>query len=427
MKKSIICCVCALLCFSGCVQEGQIAPREGRIDIASQASVIPTGLKAEGNASLGKTKNLFSWGQNGVTGQNQIPHTTASKDLKPVWKTNTGKGLNDNRFSIAQPVADKGIVYTLDADFNLSAINLKNGKKLWKKELTLNNPTAIKTVGLAYTYSTLIAVSGNGTIICLNLNGDELWRKELNLPIRSMPTVYKNVLYVLTADNQLLSFDTTTGNEGWTYKGIPTQTNLLGMGLPALYKEYAVVPFSNGEVIAFNTSDESVIWTEYLSASRSFNRISDLTHILASPVIEDGIVYLIGNAGKMGAYRLENGENIWTLPMGGANTPVISGNTLFMINNQNALTAVNKHTGKVYWNTPLISHEEEDEPATWKGPLLVGDNAIIVSSNGDIVFVDAKTGNETGRLETDGIVVAPINVDGTVLFLTDDADLLAYR
>jgi outer membrane protein assembly factor BamB len=113
--------------------------------------------------------------------------------------------------------------------------------------------------------------------------------------------------------------------------------------------------------------------------------------------------------------------------MGGANTPVISGNTLFMINNQNVLTAVNKHTGKVYWNTPLISHEEDDEPATWKGPLLVGDNAIIVSSNGDIVFVDAKTGDETGHLETDGIVVAPINVDGTVLFLTDDADLLAYR
>ena len=278
---------------------------------------------------------------------------------------------------------------------------------------------------MAYTYSTLIAVSGNGTILCLNLNGDEIWRQELNLPIRSMPTVYKNVLYVLSADNQLLSFDTTTGHKIWEYKGIPTQTNFMGMGLPALYKEYAVIPFSNGEVITFNTSDESVVWSEYLSASRSFNRISDLTHILASPVIEDGIVYLVGNAGKMGAYHLENGENIWTLPMGGANTPVISGNTLFLINNQNILTAINKHTGKVYWNTPLSSQAEG--LAVWKGPLLVGDNAIVVSSLGDIVFVDAKTGSEKRRLETDGIAVAPINVDGTVLFLTEDADLLAYR
>lgn len=425
MKKSIICCACALLVFGGCVQEGPMAPREGRIDITSQVSQVPATLKAERNASLGQPKNLFSWGQSGVTGQNQIPHTDANKDLKLVWETNIGKGLNDSRWGIAQPVADKGIVYTLDADFNLSAVNLKNGKKLWKKSLSLNNPTAVKTVGLAYTYSTLIAVSGNGTILCLNLNGDEIWRQELNLPIRSMPTVYKNVLYVLSADNQLLSFDTTTGHKIWEYKGMPTQTNFMGMGLPALYKEYAVIPFSNGEVITFNTSDESVVWSEYLSASRSFNRISDLTHILASPVIEDGIVYLVGNAGKMGAYHLENGENIWTLPMGGANTPVISGNTLFLINNQNILTAINKHTGKVYWNTPLSSQAEG--LAVWKGPLLVGDNAIVVSSLGDIVFVDAKTGTETHRLETDGIAVAPINVDGTVLFLTEDADLLAYR
>ena len=129
MKKSIICCACALLVFGGCVQEGPIAPREGRIDITSQVSQVPATLKAEGNASLGQPKNLFSWGQSGVTGQNQIPHTIANEDLKLIWETNIGKGLNDSRWGIAQPVVDKGIVYTLDADFNLSAVNLKNGKK----------------------------------------------------------------------------------------------------------------------------------------------------------------------------------------------------------------------------------------------------------------------------------------------------------
>lgn len=426
MKQSIIWCLCALICLGGCVQEERVAPTAGRIDITTQPNTIPMNLKAQGNATLGQRQQLLSWGQSGVTGQNKIPHTMANEDLKLVWDTNIGKGLDSNHWGIAQPVSDKGIVYTLDADFMLSAINLKNGKKLWKKDLHVNNPTAIKTVGLAYTYSTVIAVSGNGTIVCLNLNGDELWRKELNLPVRSQPTVYQNILYLLTANNQLIAFNTKTGNEVWQYKGMSAQTNLMGMGVPALYKEYAVIPFSNGEVITFNTSDKEALWSEYLSASRSFNQISDLTHILAAPVIENGIVYLIGNAGKMGAYHLENGENIWTLPMGGANTPVISGNTLFIINNKNILTAINKHTGKVYWNTPLISHDDE-ENASWKGPLLVNDNAIIVSSNGDVIFVDAKSGQEKKRLETDGIVAAPINVDGTVLFLTEDADLLAYR
>jgi len=426
MKYPVVCLLCLALCLCGCVNEKRTAPREGRISVTKQENAIPLNLKASGNVSLGELSNTFAWNQAGVTGQNAIPHTTGNDKLTPIWQTNVGDGLDSEHWTIAKPVADKGIIYTLDADFTLTAINLKNGKKLWKKALPVTHPTAIKSVGLAHTYSTLIAVSGDGTVLCLNLNGDEIWRKELNTPIRSMPTVYKNIVYLLTANNQLMSFDTQTGKEIWTYTGMPTQTNLLGMGMPALYKEYAVVPFSNGEVITFNTSDESIVWTEYLSANRAFNRITDLTHILASPIIEDGIVYLVGNAGKMGAYRLGNGDNIWTLPMGGANTPVISGNTLFMINNQNMLVAVNKHTGKIYWNTPLISHNDEDE-ASWKGPLLVGKNAIVTSSNGDIVFVDAKTGSEKHRMETDGIVTAPINVDGTVLFLTEDADLLAYR
>ncbi|MBR5129840.1 MAG: PQQ-binding-like beta-propeller repeat protein [Alphaproteobacteria bacterium] len=426
MKYSVLCLLCSILFVSGCVNEEKVAPTEGRIAVSTHLNPTLKEVKNIRSITLSSPTNLFTWGQSGVTGQNAIPHTLGENTLKLIWDTNIGKGLNNNRLSIAQPVVDKGIIYTLDADFNLSAINLKNGKKLWHKKLPLENSTTVKTVGLAYSYSTLFAVSGNGTILCISLNGNILWQKNLNTALRSMPVIYKNIMYLLTANNHLMAFDTTTGKDVWDYKGLPTQTNLLGMGTPALYKEYAVIPFSNGEIITFNTLDESVVWSEYLSSDRSFNRISDLTHILASPVIENGIVYLIGNAGKMGAYRLENGENIWTLPMGGANTPVISGNALFMINNQNVLLALNKHTGKVFWNTALTSHDTE-EHAFWKGPLLVGDNAILTSSNGDIIFIDIKSGQERNRLEVDGIAVAPINVDGTVLFLTEDADLLAYK
>ncbi len=425
MKYTTLCLICSALFVAGCVSEKKAAPMDGRIPIASQVDITLKAPKTAGSVSLGTPIDVLTWGQAGITGQNATPHTIGQNELNEVWETNIGKGLDDDHWGIAQPVVDKGIVYTLDADFSLTAVDLKNGKKLWKKKLPLENPTAVKTVGLAYSNNALYAVSGDGTIVCVSLNGTVLWRKNLKTAIRSMPVIYKNVMYLLTATNQVFAFNTKDGQEAWTYKGMPVQTNLLGMGMPAIYKNYAVVPFSNGEVITFNTSDESVVWTEYLSASRSFNRILDLTHVLASPVIEDGIVYLVGNTGKMGAYHLENGKNIWMISVGGSTTPVISGNTIFMIDNKNNLTAIHKKTGKVFWQTALSSQEEGC--AVWKGPLLVGDNAIVVSSLGDIVFVDAKTGSEKHRIETDGIAVAPINVDGTVLFLTEDADLLAYR
>ena len=426
MKRSFVCILCILSLVCGCVNEKRSAPVEGRIAVSSELNPIIARSKSKNTIKLTSGQNVSLWSQSGATGQNLTPHTLASDNIKQIWATNIGEGLSSDRWTMAQPIVANGIIYALDADFKLSAVRLKDGKKFWSSRLPIKNPTSIKTVGIAYSYDKLFAVSGNGTVVCIDLNGNVIWNKDLKLAIRSTPTIYRNKIYLLSADNQLVLLNTTNGSELWRYKGMPVDTNLLGMGTPAMYKKYAVVPFSNGEIITFNTSDESIIWTDYLSAPRSFNRITDLTHILASPVIENEIVYLIGNAGKMGAYKLSSGVPIWTLPVGGNNTPVISGNTLFMINTQNILMAVDKETGKLFWNTALTSKTTEKE-ATWKGPLLVGDKAIVVSSQGDIVFIQAKTGKEKHRIETDGIAVAPINVDGTILFLTNEADLLAYR
>lgn len=425
--KYFLCFVLCLISFlGGCTSDKKSAPTQGRISVSGQLLPTIINQKSSDNIVIGEGQIPSLWSQSGVTGQNLIPHVIAGNNLKQVWSTNIGDGLSDDRWTMAQPIVANGIIYALDASFNLSAIRLDNGKKVWKKELPLSHPTSIRTVGLAYSYDKLFAVSGNGTVVCTDLKGKVVWSKNLKLPLRSVPTIYRNKIYLLTADNQLVLLDTKNGEEVWHYKSMPVDTNLLGMGTPAMYKKYAVVPFSNGEVITFDTNDESALWTEYLSSARSFNRISELTHILASPVIEDGVVYLVGNAGKMGAYRLNDGKAVWTQPMGGNSTPSLSTNALFFINNQNVLIAMDKNNGKIFWNTTLTSHKQ-DESANWNGPLLVNNQVIVVSSLGDIVFIDIKTGAITRHDKTDGIITAPISVDKTVLFLTEDADLLAYR
>ena len=70
---------------------------------------------------------------------------------------------------------------------------------------------------------------------------------------------------------------------------------------------------------------------------------------------------------------------------------------------------------------------EKKGSTLWKGPILAGDNGVVVSSKGDILFVDLKTGQEVKRIEGNGISVSPILVDGTLLLLTDEADLIAYK
>lgn len=424
--KKILFFICVGLVLTGCADTKKHAPMEGRIAVSSIINPEVTKASPTEKISLGKAEDVTLWPQTSATGQNQAPHANVSGMPQKLWSTNIGEDLNSKRWTLGEPVVSKGIIYALDADFNLSAVQLSNGKKVWTSKLELTDPTSIRTIGLAYSYDKLFAVAGNGTVYCVDLKGKTVWKKDMKLALRSAPTIYQNKIYLVSADNQLIVLDTTNGAEVWRYKGMPVETNLMGMGTPAIYKNMAVVPFSNGEVVTFNTETQNIVWSDYLSSDRTFNRISDLTHILASPVISDGIVYLIGNANKMGAYNLMTGEEIWTLPMGGDDTPSISGNTLFVVNNQGILVALDKKTGKLIWDRPLKSHEKKGT-TLWKGPMLAGNNAVVVSSRGDIVFVDLKTGAVKNTLESDEFSIAPIAVNNTLIFLTNEADLIAYK
>lgn len=424
--KKLVFFLCIGLVLTGCTETKKNAPTEGRIAVSSMITPDVEKAPKKTKVSLGKPTEVTLWPQTCATGQNLNPHATIGTNPKKIWSTSVGQDLSSNRWTLGSPIVANGIVYVLDAGFNLSAIRLNDGKKMWQMDLPLSKPTAIRTIGLAYSYDKLFAVAGNGTVYATDLNGKTVWKKELKVALRSAPTIYQNKMYLVSADNQLIILKTDNGAEEWRYKGMPVETNLMGMGTPAIYKNVAVVPFSNGEVVAFNTETQDVIWSDYLSANRTFNRISDLTHILASPVISDGVVYLIGNANKMGAYDLMTGAEIWTLPMGGSDTPAISGNTLFVVNNQGVLLALDKKTGKMVWNKPLKSHEKKGT-TLWKGPLLIGSDAIVISSRGDMVFVDLQTGNIKKTDTFDNCSVAPIAVNNTLLFLTNDANLVAYK
>ena len=88
------------------------------------------------------------------------------------------------------------------------------------------------------------------------------------------------------------------------------------------------------------------------------------------------------------------------------------------------MTALNKKDGHIYWQTNLTSG---DKDAVWFGPVAVNDSAVVVSSVGDIVFYDLKTGQEQRRDHQKGFVKAPIVVDGMLLLLTQGGDLIWYH
>ena len=175
---------------------------------------------------------------------------------------------------------------------------------------------------------------------------------------------------------------------------------------------------------AFDTETGVLLWTDNMWTNRTNNPLLDIAHITASPVIDNTTVYLVGNAGKTGAYLLKDGTPVFTVGLGGRETPVVSAEYLFLLTNKNKLVALNKRRGSQYWDADLSSF---GKGRIWFGPVLVNGELVVTSSEGDIVFFDSKTGKESRREVQDKLVGAPVFAQNTMLLLTQKGDMLFYQ
>jgi outer membrane protein assembly factor BamB len=96
---------------------------------------------------------------------------------------------------------------------------------------------------------------------------------------------------------------------------------------------------------------------------------------------------------------------------------------------------VSRETGQVYWIRELNANlskgqlkKERKQPTIWSSPLLASGRLIVVSSKGDALALDPKTGATTKSLKLgDPALLAPIAVGDMVYVATDAARLVAIR
>ncbi len=423
--KKLVFFVALCLVVAGCADNKKMAPKEGRIAIRSRAVDEAELKNTSSQIHLDQGVRISEWAQAGYNAQNKIPHSDFKMIGQEVWSASIGEGVSEDCFILTEPVVVNTVIYAVDSELVVTARSLKNGKELWESELPFADKENIQSVGLTYGDDRLFVVSGTGTLYALDLKGKLLYQIQTDAVLRSAPVVYEGQIYLLSAKNELIVLDAKDGHEKWRYKTMETSTNLLGMGRVAVQDDVVVVPFSNGEIVGLDTKTGVMRWSNTLLSYRMFNQIMDLTHVLASPVIENNLVYLIGNANRMGAFNLKTGEPVFVKELGGQNTPVVVGNAVLMVSNKNTLVAMDKKTGSFIWETPLVS--KEDEKAVWRGPVLADQTAILVSSLGDVLGVDLKSGEKKIHFMTDELSLTPIFAQELMLILTNDADLIAYQ
>ena len=381
---------------------------------------------------LPKPEANEAWPQAGGYPNHAMHHLAASGPLSQRWLADIGEGSSDDAQLIAEPIIDNGRVYTVDIDAQVTAFDAQSGRRLWQVELSRDDDEGILGGGIAAQKDQLFVTTGFADVVALDAkNGREIWRKRLNGPIRAAPTVWAGRVFAVTVANELFALSAEDGRELWTHAGLREVAGLVGAAPAAAEGSVVVVPYSSGEVVALRIENGREVWTETLTALQRSGAVSSISHIRGRPVIDRGIVYIVGNSNRTVAVDLRTGTRLWEVAAGGRNGAWVAGNFIYVVTRNSEVICLTRRGGRVRWISQLPRYEDEEDrndPILWAGPVLAGDRLLIGGSHEEIWSLSPYSGKVLGRLEMPGpILLPPVVARETVYVLTEEAELIALR
>ncbi len=376
----------------------------------------------------------MEWPQTAGGPTHLMGHLSANETLKPAWTADLGEGGGYRRSILAQPVVANGVVFTMDSDSVVTAFNFSNGARLWRTP-TVNEDLDSSNVGggLCWAGGTLYAVNGMAELLALDAaKGTVRWRHSIDVPARSAPTVAEGRIFLTTIDSRLLALSADDGHQLWSYQATKAATTILGSPAPAYAQGIVVAGFGSGELTAVRAESGNVIWTDGLGLAESQSGIVDFLAIRGEPVIYNNQVFATGLGGLTIADDLLTGRRVWERRVASENTPWIAGDWMFLISTDQQIGALGINDARVSWVASLPrweNPEKKKDEITWFGPVLAGSRLIVLGTNERGLALDPATGATvaTMTLSDKPAPFTPVVVDGTLLTVTDDGKLTAWR
>ena len=373
------------------------------------------------------------WPQPGGNAAKSLGHVGLGQALAVAWDRKIPGSSSKARLG-AGPVVGGGRVYVMDVDASIHAFDLKSGAPLWTRAVgdKDGNKASLFGGGVSYDNGKVFASNGVGDAAAFDAGtGSQLWKVRVGGPLRGAPSVGGGNVYVMSQDNQLFALRDSSGETLWTASGSLENAAVFGAAAPAIGQGTVVAGFSSGELTAYRYENGRAVWQDSLSRTSITTSVASLVDIDASPVIDQGRVYAVGQGGRMVAMDILTGQRLWELNIAGTKTPWIAGEWLFVVTDDAKLLCIARNSGKIRWMTQLARYkndEKKSKPIGWAGPVLAGGRLIVTSTQGEILNVaiaDGAVGSST-KLGTT-IYQPPVVADNTLLVMTDNGRLVAYR
>jgi len=265
---------------------------------------------------------------------------------KILWDTHlSSEALASFAFSSN---AQTDIIFVHTIDGGLNAINLINGKQLWRFSTVVPGIALRKGSTPIIAGNILVAGFANGKLFALNKEDAALlWTYNISNPkgkldlqrmvdISADPIIKNNTVYAVSYQGNLAAIDLQSGSLVWekeisSYSGMDIYDNIL------------YIAAKDGRIFAIDISNGNILWTQENLIGRMLSKpIVTNEHVIVTDL--DGNLHFIGK--RFGQIK----ARLFIDQSGISITPVIDqkNNILYLLTNSGRLVAVNYVTGSYH-------------------------------------------------------------------------------
>jgi outer membrane protein assembly factor BamB len=280
------------------------------------------------------------------------------QDGKELWKRKSEGGF------LAGAAYDQGLLVVGDYDGKVQALDPKTGELRW--EFTTG---AQIDAGANFFQSLVLVTSEDGVLYALDRqNGQLVWKYEAGDQLRCGPTLVGSQTLLGGCDGQLHVVDLTTGKaaEGKWPLGGPTGST------PAAIDGMVVVPTHSGPILAFRPPEGEPKW--------NFNDPERSPEVRSSPAVHAGSAYITTRNRRLLALSLADGQLQWesVLRKRSDSSPVYCDGRVWLGATDGSLYAIDAKNGEVVWQKEL--------PGSFLGSPAIDSGKMVIANDQGVVF-----------------------------------------
>jgi outer membrane protein assembly factor BamB len=344
----------------------------------------------------------------------------ATLPVKKLWSEGVGGGKKQLVLRLGLgPAADNGLVFAASHKGEVLAASLDTGRHVWVKKLKI--PIS---AGPAAALGMVVVGSSKGDIVAMDgATGRQLWRSKVNSELLSDPAIGEKAVVLRSVDGRLHGFDAHNGKELWSVEQQVPRLSLRGTATPIIVKELAISGFDNGKVMAVSLSTGDTVWDTALASPHGRTELDRLVDIDSAVHAVGDNVFATGYQGRTAMLALDSGQIWWGHDMSSYKGLAVDDDNLYVTQSDGVVVGLRQRDGSELWRNQKLRMRRLSTPA------LTSTAVVVADFQGYVHWLDKTTGELVARERIDKkrITTTPVAVGDTVVVLSDDGKLAAFR